>query len=186
VVAFLQAAGGIRDTEGHDLRNLIGQRQNPRHGPLLRESGLSVDEAGEALHEAGYFGDPAATPRPTEAEVVDLIREAGGRKVYSVRDTGAALDAKGIDTTQARDLAANELGRAVEETGVKVSEANTAAAVDLMMTKGLPASDALDEVLERSAIEGGVYADRAQKLSEVETKRRKRRRVGLRSRKPHR
>lgn len=168
LVAFLQSTGGIRDTEGHDLKNVLGQRQNPRTGPLLRESGMSVDDAGEALHEAGYFGDPAVTPRPTEAEVVDLLREASGRKVYSVRDSTAALESQSVDMTHGRDLAGNDLDRTIEEMGVTVSEPERNAAIDMMMSDGIQASDALDHVLERSSIEGGVYAGAAQRLGEIE------------------
>lgn len=169
-IAFIQSKGGIKDTEGHDLRNMLGQRQNPRTGVLLRESGHSVDDIGEMLHEAGYFGDPAVTPRPTEAEVVDFLREAGDRKLYSVKDTGAALDAAKVDPAAARDMAAGELDREAGDMGVTVGDAERAAALDLMLSDGVSASDALDHVLERAAIEGGVFTSTAQRLADVESR----------------
>jgi hypothetical protein len=169
-IAFIQSKGGVRDTEGHDLRSVLGQRQNPRYGALIRESGQSIDEIGEALHEAGFFGDPGVVPRPTEAEVVDFLREAAGRKVYAVQDTGAALDAARIDEGQARDMAAAELDRAAEEMGVNVSAEERAAALDAMMEAGVSASDALDHVLERASIEGGVFTSTAQRLADIEAR----------------
>src|SRR5690606_23348556 len=60
----------------------------PGVGPLLRPGGRSLDEVGEALHEAGYLGPPDTTPRPTEGEVIalldDLIRT--GERRYAVGD----------------------------------------------------------------------------------------------------
>ncbi|GAB2178710.1 hypothetical protein [Dongia sp. agr-C8] len=164
VIAFVQSKGGIRDTEGHDLRNAVGQRQNPRYGALLREKGNTIDEIGEMLWEGGYFGDPRTSPRPTEAQVVDLLREASGRKIYSEL---ANVEA-GVDAGHARDLANEELGRVAEETGVRVSDVEKSAALDLMLGRGLSASDALDQVLERTAIEGGTFATTAQRVADVE------------------
>lgn len=165
-LTFLMAKGGLRDTEGHDLANAIGQRQNPRTGPLLRKSGMSIDDAGEALHEAGYFGDPNVTPRPTEAQVLDFLREATATKRYQVGvDAGPT-----VDKIQARDLADNELGHAIEGQGVTVTDVERSAALDAMTESGMSASDALDHVLERSAIEGGTFTDTAQRLGDVEAR----------------
>jgi hypothetical protein len=69
--------GGIRDDEGHgliDKRNL--QRLIPGVGPLIRPGGQSIDDLGEALWEAGWFGPPSVVDRPLEDEVLQLIERA--------------------------------------------------------------------------------------------------------------
>jgi hypothetical protein len=169
-ISFLQSKGGLIDTEGHDLAlGRDAQRNNPRYGPLLRKSGMSIDEAGERLHEAGYFGDPTETPRPTEGEVLDLLnRSLAGERVYSIRDTGTALDQAGPDAAQSRDMAGAELDRAIDEHRLTVSEAERAAALDAMMARGLAATDALDSVLERTAIEGGLYTSPQDRLRAIQ------------------
>lgn len=166
VIAFVQSKGGIRDTEGHDLRNAVGQRMNPRFGALIREKGQTVDDVGESLWEAGYFGDPKTTTRPTEAEVVDLLRKASGQKVYSE----LANVSQDVDQYHGRDLAGEELGRVAEENGVNVSDVERSAALDLMMSRGLSASDALDHVLERTSMEGGTFSSTSQRLADVEAR----------------
>lgn len=55
-----RASGGKRDW----------QRMTRSHGWLLRHEGRSVDELGEALWEAGWFGE-----RPTVAVVLELIEQ---------------------------------------------------------------------------------------------------------------
>jgi hypothetical protein len=168
-ISFLQSKGGIADNEGHNL--LTGrdaQRSNPRYGALIRKSGMSVDEAGELLHEAGYFGDPAETPRPSEAEVLDLLDRAfTGEKIYSVRDVGHALD-QADQRIQATDLAENELERVIDERRLNVSTEEKAAALHDVMTNGIDPGDALDSVLERSAVEGGVFLSPVERLTAIE------------------
>lgn len=167
VISFLQSKGGISDTEGHDLLSgRDAQRQNPRFGPLVRKSGMSIDAAGEQLHEAGYFGDPATSPRPSEAQVLDLLDTAlSGKRAYSVFDASDTPD-QGDD--RGRDMAGEALDRAIEEQGVSASDQERAAALDLMMTQGVDPADALDQVLERSSIEGGVYQKPEHRLAAVE------------------
>lgn len=77
---------GVSDHEGHRLgrngRDL--DRFVPGAGPLIRKSGKSVDEVGEALWDAGYFGPPSAVARPDENAVLDMIeRAATGEKIYA-------------------------------------------------------------------------------------------------------
>lgn len=69
----------------------------PAGGTIIRKQGRSVDDIGEALHEAGYFGDPNG-PRPSESDILDAIEEAvqGRRKIYPFGQdrapSAAALD----------------------------------------------------------------------------------------------
>ncbi|MGN6124835.1 MAG: hypothetical protein ACTHOJ_17965, partial [Sphingomonas oligoaromativorans] len=102
VLSFLAEHGGLRDDEGHDLQGrgklisgaITGQRRRggsagmglpifaPRGGFLFRRNGMSIDEAGELLHEAGYIsGD-----RPTTADVLDLLASSNSRPIYRPDD----------------------------------------------------------------------------------------------------
>lgn len=83
---------GSRDrvgTKGHNLRNSGNLNYFvPQSGPLLRPTGRGLEEMGEALWDAGYFGPIETTPRPTEAELItwldDVIRKK--EKRYSFKD----------------------------------------------------------------------------------------------------
>ncbi|GGO95048.1 hypothetical protein [Stakelama pacifica] len=80
VIEFLADRGGVRDDAGHDLRNRLDAFV-PRAGPLVRKRGMSIDDAGELLHEAGFFTD-----RPSEADVLDMLERAvnGSEKIYQL------------------------------------------------------------------------------------------------------
>lgn len=100
-LTFIARRGGIsydglnpalRDkvsTKGHDLRN-SGNLNTfvPQSGPLLRPNGRGLDDMVEALWDAGYFGPPETTPRPTDADLItwldDVIRKK--EKRYSFKD----------------------------------------------------------------------------------------------------
>lgn len=88
-------------TLGHDLKN-SGNLAHfvPGAGPLLRPSGRGLDEMGELLHDAGYFGPPATTPRPTDGELITLIDDVIRRreKRYSAFDTAPVERVKGERT----------------------------------------------------------------------------------------
>jgi hypothetical protein len=90
----LNEAGRALGAKGHDLKETHG-RFIPGHGPLIRKTGMSIDDMGERLWDAGYFGPPEVTPRPTENEVLGAIeREAGGQKIYSFWEDGPPKPAK--------------------------------------------------------------------------------------------
>ena len=97
---LIAAKGGIRDDEGHDLKAGRGLQQFvPGQGPLIRPNGMSIDAAGEALWDAGFFGNPDHTPRPAENDVLQLLeRTRRGddnrpTKVYAPEDAAAVSDA---------------------------------------------------------------------------------------------
>lgn len=100
ILTFLASRGGIRDDEGHGLREARNlQRFVPRQGPLIRPKGMSIDEAGEALWEAGYFGE--GRERPTVAETLDLLDNMGrAGRLYRPADQ-AEVDAAAADTEAA-------------------------------------------------------------------------------------
>lgn len=65
----------------------------PGFGPIVRNSGRGLDEIGEDLWEAGYFGPSDSVPRPTERQVIDMLSEAAaGKKFYSIDDAARAAD----------------------------------------------------------------------------------------------
>jgi hypothetical protein len=156
-ITFLQTQGGLHDDEGHNLlQGRNAQRQNPAYGPLIRRNGMSVDDAGEALHEAGYFGHPEEAPRPSTSDVLELLdRSLAGRRIYPLNDFDAALEqGQRAVNSRARDLADQEAQRTIEEYGLSnVTPAERSAVVDLMVNHGWDAGRAVDEVFERAAIQ---------------------------------
>jgi len=88
MLTFIADHGGLRDDEGHDLKKgRNAQRLIPGVGALIRSNGMGIDAAGERLHEAGYFGPLETTPRPTEAQVLEVLdRALAGEKVYRAEE----------------------------------------------------------------------------------------------------
>lgn len=155
---FIASKGGIRDDEGHNLRKgRNAQRSFPRYGALIRNQGMSVDYAGEALHEAGYFGTPDSTARPTTAQVLELIeRELGGKKTYSEadrdrlqqRDDGQAEQAHKDEAKAVRE----EIQAISDDNTYGLTAAEVEAAFELVANDGMSPAEAVVEVMERGAI----------------------------------
>jgi hypothetical protein len=158
-IGFLAGKGGIRDDEGHDLKAGRGmQKFVPRKGPLIRSGGMSIDQAGEYLWEAGYFGPAETTDRPTESQVLDFLERATKGKAFSDADrsdvqaieddaeTRAVLDANAQAMDDAREaVKADSLSRRL--TAEEIEDA-----ARFMAEKGLTAEDAIVEVMDRAAI----------------------------------
>ncbi|WP_414902459.1 hypothetical protein ACMT1E_04315 [Sphingomonas flavalba] len=95
-ITFIGDRGGLLDNEGHDLVKGRGlQRMVSGSGPLFRRGGMSIDRAGELLHEAGYFGPPSTTERPDVAGVLDYIERASAQKQFAATDLTATIEAAG-------------------------------------------------------------------------------------------
>jgi hypothetical protein len=93
----LNEAGRNLGTKGHDLKE-THQQFVPGHGPLIRKAGHSLDDMGEKLWDAGYFGPPDVTPRPTENDVLTKINQArAGGKIYSFHDDAPQAAPKASD-----------------------------------------------------------------------------------------
>jgi hypothetical protein len=86
LLEFVRSIGGVR-SDGHDLRNVGALSRYP--GVINNKSGRSIDEIGEALHEAGYVH---TGERPTESEVIDLLDRASHKRIYALEDIGRAAD----------------------------------------------------------------------------------------------
>lgn len=105
VIEFLTDRGGIRDDEGHGLTKSgsssrtgrtvtssrdFGRVYVPGSGKLVSlKNGMSIDEAGELLHEAGFFAD-----RPSTAEVLDMIEQgvANRNTIYALHEADFAAE----------------------------------------------------------------------------------------------
>jgi hypothetical protein len=72
-LSFLARNGGIADNEGHALRTGRDLPQfAAKGGHVFRKNGMSIDRAGELLHEAGFFPGE----RPSTSQVLDLIERS--------------------------------------------------------------------------------------------------------------
>jgi hypothetical protein len=124
VLEFLSDRGGLWD-EGHalskgGLSKITGQRRSgmdwhlmrmPGAGSLVRRGGRSIEDAGELLHEAGFFRE-----RPTEAETIDMIdRAVQGEKIYPIHQQAemqqlAQAKAESADYQQYANTLSDHLG----------------------------------------------------------------------------
>lgn len=162
VLGFLASRGGIRDDEGHDLRRSRDlQRLVPGHGPLIRPNGLHIDDAGEALWEAGYFGDPETTPRPGEREVLDLIEEASRRRIYTPEQQ-EVMDARQREARQAdqEESIRQEIRNLGRELGEPFAESDIRSIMDIIAEDGLETEAAVDFYVERLALQAVDQASR--------------------------
>lgn len=150
VLTFLADNGGIRDDEGHGLvrmRNL--QQLLPGAGPLIRKTGMSIDEAGELLTSHGYF----PLGRPTEDEVLQLLERGNREKVYRPEDANAIAER---DAARAEDhgrgVAEGQLERSLDEAGFDFDDGERDRAIDLM-AQGRTAEEAMLEVAQQSSLD---------------------------------
>jgi hypothetical protein len=97
LVSFVRESGGLRDSGGElasrDLNNRVRRGVDmaggdSRAGPLVSDEGRSFDDMAEAAWEAGYFGNPETTPRPTEREFLEALDEtvSGANRRFSIND----------------------------------------------------------------------------------------------------
>lgn len=168
----LDDAGRKLGTKGHALGK-GGRDWNRKFisgsGPLIRKAGRSIDDIGEALHEAGYFGDPQG-PRPSESDILDAIEDAvqGRRKIFPFaqeRAPSAALfdHLEDIDREYMRrdfDAVADEM------TGTPLTDDEFARAVDEYLAsrefdpdEGIDIAEAINRMANREyeAIQRALY-----------------------------
>lgn len=168
VLRFLASRGGIRDDEGHDLRRSRDlQRLVPGHGPLIRPNGLHIDDAGEILWEAGYFGDPETTPRPGEREVLDLIERATRERVY-VPEQAPDLETRPTWQQDQEDSVRQEIRAVGRDLGEVFSETDIRAIMDIMLEEDVDAEAAVGIFAERLAIQTAEEANREKPRDEYE------------------
>lgn len=146
VIAFLRSRGGVRNDESHDLRNLGAVA---RHPGLISRRGLSIDAAGEALHEAGYIGPE----RPTEAEVLDLLDRASLSPTYRPEDH---IDQR-TGPEDAEQRAAIEA--LADDIGLTIADRDIVGAL-VYMEAGVSPAEALGQAMDDAAHEALEIGDR--------------------------
>ena len=127
VISFVRDLGGIRDNEGHDLTK--GRGWGTRFGLINNKRGLSIDEVGEHLQQAGYFHE-----RPTEADVIDMIERAhNGAKIYPLHMQEAKdAELRGQLEDKEQDDARFELQGAAEAHGLDLRPEDYGFAMELL------------------------------------------------------
>ena len=117
LLSFLKARGGVRDFQG-EMRSLgITGRSRPG---LVNQGGMTLDDAGLAAMEAGFFRE-----RPTVSELLEAMREDfQGKGVFreidetdrqlikDVRQLERSLDQAELDINE---IPPGEIGRALGE-----------------------------------------------------------------------
>ncbi|HJZ22390.1 MAG TPA: hypothetical protein VJ226_15605, partial [Bradyrhizobium sp.] len=152
---YLASRGGLRPTD--DLRSIFGNDRGPfvpGFGPLLRKSGMSIDDALIAAKEGGYFLDPNSQEH-VQARDADQARlnqapafgvndlrekideESRGRKQYRAghlpgdREISKEEDAKHI-----ADALHTELEAAAGHSGIEVDPHLEARVVEIIQREG--------------------------------------------------
>lgn len=162
------ATRGLRDDEGHDLvRGRNARRFIPGKGPLIRPNGMGIDEAGEVLHEDGFFLE-----RPTTTEVLELLdRALAGEKIFSLDDTGEVQRRGAEEQVKDQERQRRDAQREVRDLAGEISEKLTDQEVndlaEAMLRDGLGAEEVLFDLAERRAIEH--ESDLAEKSGEAQT-----------------
>lgn len=154
VAGFLAANGGISDNEGHSLVKSMGLQQFvPGRGPLIRPGGMTVDRAGEALWQAGFFGPPDATPRPDTQQVLDKLGETAGRQKVVAPEAQAAQAEQAAGARAAEDNAAalQEIHDHAKAMDVPLTDDDAHQILGEMGAHGIDAQSAVVEHVERQA-----------------------------------
>lgn len=150
-LTWLAKQGGLRDDEGHDLRGTMSlQRPIPGAGSLIRKDGMSIDEAGELLHEAGWFPHNGDV-RPTAAETLDFLEQAGREKQYHLDDLPEVQRRQQLQAQQDHiDEHMQDLPQIAADYGTQLTPHETAEMRGLI-AEGRTAHDAFATYHERAA-----------------------------------
>ena len=150
----IAAAGGIRDDEGHSLKDM--QQFVPGYGPLIRANGNTLDDLGFRMWQWGFLGDPSVVPQPGDQETLDLLdRMARGEDIYSVDDQAEVermqAEQQEIEQQEQEEIAREDIRDAAKDIGHKLTEEEENAALALV-GEGYETDDAVDFVMERTAL----------------------------------
>ena len=98
LATFVRQNGGLRDSGGElkfigadnkARRGVAMAGQDSKYGRLVdNERGRTFDDMAEAAWEAGYFGPPETTPRPTTTDFLAALEDTytGSRRQFSIYD----------------------------------------------------------------------------------------------------
>lgn len=143
--------GGLRNDEGHDLRGAFGPVMTAA-GPLIRRKGMSVDAAGDLLHQFNYLtGDTW-----TESDVLDLVdRHARGERHFAYDSDGDDMRERlGQAKRQAEDDAlVDQVRGAFEDVGIGAGTLDDGLIHDaaLLTVAGHDVNDAVSIVVHQRA-----------------------------------
>lgn len=128
-IRFLRNSGGIINDPHHDL--MKGRNWHKQAPGLINNSGMTIDEAGRRLWEAGFM--PNLTDRPTEAETLEFIERAFSSKAYRQDDLDEVMrrDAE-RDSKNGVENADYAIRDFIEEEGLDLAEDEYADALDYM------------------------------------------------------
>ncbi len=171
----LNDAGRAGGTLGHDLRNSGNlDKFVPGAGPLLRPNGRALDEIGEQLHDAGYFGPPETTPRPTDGELITMLDQVIGRgeKRFSFFDQAPGTRGPSVDDLDieaeleaagqaaAANLAKREIFDAAgARFGIPLITESDIAEIEALMRGGIPVYGTMDAAEGLDAAALAPYVD---------------------------
>ena len=161
---FIASRGGIQD-QGGELKAADLHRKTliPGFGSLVRPKGMTYDEAREALAEAGYL-----SPGAGESDFTEMLEkitsngttDSSGKVIrhFSTTDATEVQDkVEDDDAVRMADLddeaLANVRSVSEETHGTKLTEIEAEEAAKLVRTGTHDADSAVDEVLERTALE---------------------------------
>jgi hypothetical protein len=168
-LTLIAKAGGIADNEGHDLRGtgrlisgvISGQKRRaggngpilpqfaPGGGRIVTKNGMSIDRAGELLHESGYIKGE----RPTTAETLAYLERGNDERLHHPDDAVAVSERKAAEQDkefQAR--ARDQLEQAAEDHGEPLGNHEAKLAME-HMANGHTAEQALERVRSESEAE---------------------------------
>lgn len=147
---FLASKGGIRDANG-ELKAMDAHKHFvPGLGHLVRARGLTLDDAGKLLHDAGYFGPVATTERPEINQVLELIRdEIGGKATYAESDRSTVERAAEGSAKRAAEAYREDLEKHADRLGIDptgLSDEDLEAEIRAQEAIEAAKADFLDEV----------------------------------------
>ncbi|MEX0852409.1 MAG: hypothetical protein WD036_03880 [Bauldia sp.] len=168
---FLAARGGLADEAGEltarDFDKVRVAGLGGGRARLVREDGMSLDEAREAALEAGYLRDEGAvTGGESRSSLNDLLdaldREAAGEPVFS--DLDADLAARRADR-ETYEAMREELDAAIGDVGAALvgdlDEATKRRAVKIRLEEGLDPLDAIERAVLEADEPAAPVAGRA-------------------------
>jgi hypothetical protein len=167
VLKYIARAGGIKDSEGHDLTGMFRVVQTrsrkvgkgalmevrrhkvdttylvPGAGYIVSDKGRSVDGIGELLWEAGYINNGG--DRPTVREVLDMLDSAfqGGKKFYPVDEVATARIKTGklFRSEEEEYYIRNMFDDVAQANGYSMDDADFAIAARILLTEDVETMD---------------------------------------------
>ena len=151
---YLARKGGLKDNRG-ELRAMdahLWHKQKPGRPLLVKDDGLSLDDATLAAWEAGYF--PGFDERPTIndlLEALDLDFRSSG--LFTLDDAEARREEAAAEQSVEREAEAmDDIRAAAEGIGETIDDAEAREILAVMVAENVDAESAVELYAERLAI----------------------------------